>query len=533
MSWWKTWTLPAASASGGESVPFELVAHPDDGSDVITLTPGKTATGFKENRSYRIELPSTDYTLVIDDQEFRSDDGTVRWTSGFFAGTVAAELLDPNGQTVESCTLDVSPHPDKLGSEVFRSMLEELWQFDPALVIDTEPSTRNVGITGTYESDWLTYARLRRYADDYLAALARIALHPLRKLRTRREHVPLTRVRRADRLTGLSIQRQSVLLAAVRGEDVGVSVAALRLDIPVTEETLDSAANRLMVWQASAIAWRVERLIEGLEPKAQSGLESETRTALANRWPRRRAFLNDIGTRLDRLRRRSILREVTHPEMTVAGLNAVSADPAYGRAWRLGWCILRRGIEGEIADERLWISPTWEIYERWCFVRVAQWLTDTRAVEWSPRGEKNASDSRTLKGHDRGRRRFDLHLQPTFLAHDTRGQSGRWSISRERIPDILLRIDNGSRNVVLDAKYRTTRANVLEAMASAHIYRDALRIDGNRIDSALLLVPRSGGALWLEDPAFIREHSVGVVELSPGADRDGLTSVIGEFMAAT
>ena len=510
-------------------MPFELVARPDDGSDVITLTPDKTVTGFKENRCYPIALPSSDYTLGIDDQTFRSDDGTVRWTPGFFAGSVAAELLDPNGRAVESYTLDVSPDPGKLGSEVFRSMLKDLWAFDPALVIGTQPSTRNVGITGAYESDWLTYSRLRRYADDYLAALARIAVHPLRELRTRREHVPLTRVRRTDRLTGLSIQLQPVL-AAVRGEDVGVSVAALRLDVPVTEETLDSAANRLMAWQARAIAWRVERLMEDLEPKPQSGLESGTRTALANRWPRRRAFLTGIKTKLDRLRRRSILREVTRPEMTVAGLNAVSADPTYGRAWRLGWCILRRGVEGDLADERLWISPTWEIYERWCFVRVAQWLTAAHKVKWSARGEKTASDSRILKGHDRDGRRLDLRLQPTFLAWgDRRAQSSLRSISGQRIPDILLQIDNDSRNVVLDAKYRTTRANVLDAMASAHIYRDALRINGKRIDSALLLIPRGGGAPWLEAPAFIREHAVGVVELAPGVDGAGLASVIGSF----
>ena len=508
-------------------MPFELVARPDDGSDVITLTPGKTAFGFKENRRYTIALPSSGHTPVIDDQEFRSDDGTVRWIPGFFAGIVAAELLDPSGRIVESYTLDVSPDPGKLGSEVFRSMLEELWQFDPALVLGTEPSTRNVGVAGAYESDWLTYARLRRYADDYLAALARIAVHPLRELRTRREHVPLTGVRRADRLTGLSIQRQPVLLAAVRGKDAGMSVAALRLDVPISEETLDSAANRLMAWQARAIAWRVERLMEDLEPKTQSDSKSETRTALADRWPRLRAFLTGIKTRLGRLRRRSILREVTRPEMTVAGLNAVSAGPTYGRAWRLGWCILRRGIEGDLADERLWISPTWEIYERWCFVRVAQRLADTRAVEWSARGEKTASDSRILKGHDRDGRRFDLRLQPTFLAWgDRRAQPSLRSISGQRTPDILLRIDNGSRNVVLEAKYRTTRANVLDAMTSAHIYRDALRIAGKRIDSALLLVPRSEDAPWLQGPTFIREHSVGVIEMAPGAASDGLTSVI-------
>ena len=62
-------------------------------------------------------------------------------------------------------------------------------------------------------------------------------------------------------------------------------------------------------------------------------------------------------------------------------------------------------------------------------------------------------------------------------------------------------------------------------------YRDALRIAGNRIDSALLLVPRSEGASWLKDPAFIREHSVGVIDVASGVARDGLTSVIGDLVA--
>lgn len=84
---------------------------------------------------------------------------------------------------------------------------------------------------------------------------------------------------------------------------------------------------------------------------------------------------------------------------------------------------------------------------------------------------------------------------------------------------------------MLDAEYRTTHANVLKVMSSAHIYRDVLRIAGNRIDSALLLIPRSEGASWLKDSAFIREHSVGVIDVAPGVDRDGRTSVIDNLMA--
>jgi hypothetical protein len=71
---------------------------------------------------------------------------------------------------------------------------------------------------------------------------------------------------------------------------------------------------------------------------------------------------------------------------------------------------------------------------------------------------------------------------------------------------------------VLDAKYRTSRVNVLDAMESAHIYQDALRMSDRRPAGSLLLVPRGGGAPWLEDVAFQAEHRVGVHALSPIGD---------------
>jgi hypothetical protein len=50
--------------------------------------------------------------------------------------------------------------------------------------------------------------------------------------------------------------------------------------------------------------------------------------------------------------------------LVAAGLNAISADPVYSRAWDRGWRALRSGVGGSPTEERLWTSPTWEIYER-------------------------------------------------------------------------------------------------------------------------------------------------------------------------
>lgn len=92
-----------------------------------------------------------------------------------------------------------------------------------------------------------------------------------------------------------------------------------------------------------------------------------------------------------------------------------------------------------------------------------------------------------------------------------------WSVSRRREPDLVLVVHRGDevRFVVLDAKYRASRANVLEAMASAHIYQDSLRIGSEKPYASLLLIPSGGGASWLEDEGFLEEHRVGLHVFSP------------------
>jgi hypothetical protein len=85
---------------------------------------------------------------------------------------------------------------------------------------------------------------------------------------------------------------------------------------------------------------------------------------------------------------------------------------------------------------------------------------------------------------------------------------------------------------VFDAKYRASRANVLEAMASAHIYQDSLRIGGDRPAGSLLLVPAAGGAPWLESPEFQGRHRVGISIMAPGREV-GLPAFVTELLTAT
>ena len=494
------------------------------------IEPSAVGFGFREGGKFQIRKPTEGDCLLIDDEAIETEDGEWIWSPGFYAGQVHAELLGPDGRVRANYLLDVSPHPGKLGRDMFQTMLNQIWEFDPSLVLGTEPARRPIGHDARIEAPWLEYARLRTQGDDFVHALSAIARHPLWELRAERAQLPLQHVRRADRQTALAALRNSELLAVLAhgGSNVMPVIALPLFDVPVARETLDGAGNRCIAAIAHAVSRRAIRLRERLKSAVEKESESDTRTALAARWPRRRRFLDRIVRRLHHLQRVSPLADVTRREVSAAGLNAVSADPVYSSAYGLGWRILRHGVEGPPDGERLWISPTWEIYERWCFVQLGNAVRALKPeYDWSVSRNHKSKAIAAFTGAKGGEVCIELLLQPTFPAGNHGPNAGFQSISGMREPDIVLTRTGGDvpKWYVLDAKYRTGRSNVLDAMSSAHIYRDALRWRERRPERAVLLVPRGGGAPWLEQPDFIRRHRVGVCTL--GTD----TAVEGVFLS--
>lgn len=468
--------------------------------------------GFSESKRYVFEKPDLGWLLRIDDEPL-GDAGAREWLwePGFFAGEVTAELLDPAGNARARFLLDVSPSASKLGRGVFGRMIEEIRDEDPELVFGSEPATTLVGDLGASDDPWLAFMRLRRHGPEFLRAAALLIARPRHTLHARRETSLLYRARRVDRTTAAALVRSPAIALFAEGEaDVDLPfLADCRLDVPVVHETLDCAANRAMLALALALVRRTRSLLARLQSAVDSELESETRTLLSPRWPARRDTLEGLGDQLKRLVRKSPFINVSRPDVSAAGLTAIATDPDYARAWSEGWRALRRGTAHGDSTERMWISPSWEIYERWCFVRLGRML----AAEW-PEWKWQRKKDRWVG--NRCDRRAELILQPRFPS-STAPRDGLWSISRERVPDIVLRVESadGARFVVLDAKYRTSRSAVLEAMESAHIYQDSLRLGSRRPEASLLLVPAGGGASWLEDVEFHSTHRVGVHVLSP------------------
>ena len=496
----------------------------------------EVAVGFREGGEYRIRKTAEGDRLLIDDEILQTDGSEWAWSPGFYAGLVGAELLGPGDRTRATYLLDVSPHPDKLGRDMFKAMLDRIWAFDPGLVLGTEPAAMPIGHEAATAEPWLEYARLRAYGDRFVRALSAIAHRPLRELRAERAHLPLPQVRRADRQTALAALGNPQLLKVLgAGEGAATSTGALpRFDVPVARETLDGAANRCIAAIAHEVSRRAVRLRSELQSIVEKESDSTTRTALDARWPRRREILDRLVARLRHYLRIPPLADVKRREISAAGLNAVSADPAYSNAYGSGWRILRRGAEGPARAERMWISPTWEIYERWCFVQLCDAIREAKPeYSWAILQTNKWKATAALKGSGSGRRSIELLLQPRFPAGDQRPNIGFCSVSGLREPDIVLTRTDGDIQKwhVLDAKYRSGRSNILEAMASAHIYRDALRWNGRCAESAVLLVPRGGDVEWLERPDFVEKNHVGVCALGAEADLQNVIELLFEDTA--
>jgi hypothetical protein len=239
-------------------------------------------------------------------------------------------------------------------------------------------------------------------------------------------------------LTPVSVLRSpAVALFFAHPEDAPGIPPDSRIDVPSTEETVDSAANRAMLALIRAVARRARMLLDRLGAKVKSEQISETRTSVVERWPMRQAFLQNALQQLVTSLSTYPFNKVQNADISAAGLTAVSADPLYARAWNRGWKAIRTRMESNVSTERLWISPTWEIYERWCFLQIGKLIAASLP-------EYNWSCTRApwrLTGVCQ-QERAELALQPRFPAKSEPSQ-GRWSVSREREPDLQLTVSAG------------------------------------------------------------------------------------------
>lgn len=512
----------------------------DTDDSVFDVVPSdEPITGFREQGCYLFVLNHTSLcSLVIDDVALeRVPDPDAQkwvWEPGFYAGTVTAELFDQQGTRLANYRLDVTPAPDKLGQAVFKQILDDLLISDPRLLFGAEAAQSAIGTEGDYSNPHLEYGRIKMFGPLLLQAIRNLCNRPLSTLRGTRQLVHSHQVRRFDQHSTRTLARSPHILAALYGADGSTaSPERLLFDVPRSIEELDTPAHRTLLSLMLAVVRRVRKVRSELEYLSGRERNAAARTRIAPRLNYRRKLLDELERTLHRQCRAVPFASVRRSEVSAAGLNAIAGHPLYATAYQYGWQILRPGIDGQSEKEMLSMSPTWEIYERWCFLRLAEILRHLfPTLSWRRRFGKKVGrivDIGTSNGVT-----IEVHLQKTFTAMDKKNDSTCfYSISGERRPDIIVvyKGEGHQRFIVFDPKYRVARSNILEAMEAAHIYRDCLRWRGRPPDLALLLIPALGKASWLEDPSFHSEHRVGVLPFSPETDHEKLHTLLQEVLS--
>ncbi|HGM6965038.1 TPA: nuclease domain-containing protein [Pseudomonas aeruginosa] len=492
----------------------------------ISVTPGEPSSGFDERGLYRFRAVP-EHRLYIDDallpEQLHEGEVVWLWEPGFFAGEVSAELTNLSGSIIAQYRLDVAPSSDKLGKDIFAKMLEDIVTFDAKLLFGTESAQISIGTDGEDSNPHLQYARLRRYGESLVAALRQVTERPLTRLRRERVAVGAHQVRRLEPpAVRAALKSRTIILGS---EGVTLPSSQASFEVAAFFEHQDNPANQVLGAILLKVMSRCRQTIRAFERIAETERHSDTRSELAPRLKRRIAFLDGLYRALRRQQRMEPFCHLSTQRITAAGLNAISAHPIYARAYRFGWHNLRPGVLGATGEESLWISPSWEIYERWCYIKIVEQLRSLHpTLKWEGRYPTRREDCICWSGKG-PEFTLEVWLQVRCPAIDRVPYEGFSSLSKQRFPDIAVTLEAGEqrRFVILDAKYRTSRHGVLDSMASAHIYHDSLRWHGQRPSYALLLVPRAGEVEKLQNEDFWKEQGVGLAAL--GSD-DDVTAIV-------
>lgn len=484
------------------------------------MIPGQVCTGFQERGHYLIRKPNRGMALFVDDAPLPSDADEFfwEWSPGFYAGQVIAELQVPDQHGIHQFLLDVSPDPDKAGQALFAQYIAEVADYAPELLLGTEPATQGLSGQSSLTNIWIAYVRLRAFAPKYIRALRAVVANPIMRLSHYRERLPIHLARHVDVTTVQRLANNATLLITVATLAKGNAVPELLLDdttvdIPFNEPTVDNPANQQLLRQLLDTIRRVEWVTTELQGYRERA--SETETEMLTRIPRRLRYLKAIWRGLTNIARHYPFANVSHRESSAAGLNAVSGLPNYAHAHQFGVKLLKRGVSRLDVEERLYIGPTWQIYEAWCFCTLAKCLERAfPEYQWRRRNSVARVDM-LVEGISDGTR-IRLYFQLTSPSIAPAKSHGYYSISRERRPDLMLEIQEEERVhfVALDAKYMASRQNILEAMSSAHIYRDSIKKEDKPPTWSLLLVPTTHAVAELAAWGYRKKYGVGCVELS-------------------
>ncbi|QYA11889.1 DUF2357 domain-containing protein [Rhizobium sp. AB2/73] len=443
-----------------------------------------------ETGSYLFELHSSGAAatadLLVDDVPLEAlrtqtpDTARWRWSPGFNAGTIEAELRMP-AQAPRRFEIVTDPDQRKLTRDDFDAMVREI--LDDTFALFSLSSFRKAVARGTGGRP-PAIARLeflRSRVDELEAVVAAIVRSPRRILVAEEAIVPY---HRASRATGPEVLRSfrsgrvlregakpSRLPAPLKGflpERIRVRQRLSSLDLPEHRQM----AACLRSW----VAW-LGIAAELLERKRPEG-DAELRRGAAA-WAQR---CRRLSRRVGNLCAAAPFAEAGEGPARLVLSALFRNDPSYRRFYRV-WQDMNLGIAAVFGDFlNLPLARTFELYELWCFLRLVR----AGAEEFGPAGldvrdlfisdaaggVTVAAGAVTVPVGSGWKLCFQKQYREFWIEPGQRG-----SYSRTMTPDVVASHEtadpSSSRLIVLDAKYRIDEG-LNDALSSIHTYRDAL-----------------------------------------------------------
>lgn len=450
--------------------------------------------------------------------------------TSFWVGHADLRLQTPGGE--QHFHLDVQPSTKKLSEAAWEVLLLELDSWLPGSTVGQEGGLHgSVGLVGSEAA--AAAAVLGELVSLFESALAELMKAPRERSIEHLTEAPMHMVRQAtrDTLKWLARHPDAYQCAQGRAEELRNGRAVL---VPqrAWRGDFDHAANRHVAWLTRQVERRLREIAQRVERGAKQvkSLDEDMQRWCASRAAR---LLSGADT-LAELLRRSALGELPPEPASESALLTLLDDPVYARVRRLGQIFLsprfRLPIEG--AQPSAPVRPSYELYELWTFFALKRFLsTHLSTAQWVESGlgtlrlfGEDPSSDVGFTAHLPGQGVLQLLFNPTFPGFLARKDSPRWSISKERRPDLVMAwkpAQGQPRWLCLDAKYRTEARFIAEAFESVHIYNDSLRWQGfgekGRASGAVLLVPAQAKKAkpWFEK-GFRDEHGVGAFQLTPG-----------------
>lgn len=495
---------------------MELFVHSSSGS--FSIKSGEVNTGFNEMGTYLISKPDHAVSLFIDDEEIHvnSETNSWEWSPAFYAGSVIAELYFKDHASPAEFILDVSPDSRKLGREEFHQKLMDIIDFSPELILGTEPATKKLGGQTSKDILWVAYARMKAYIEDYIRSLKSVCDKPIHRIKNKRENLPLHLVKRIDTTTVRNLSTKPSLIGALMhsiDSNVAFKLEDNLLDTPSNEITYDNPANRTLFKQIIDVSRKINWLITEFE--SQNWQVGETEADLAKRVQRRLVFLRTQQKELKKLIRQHPFDKITEGRISAEGLNAISAHPVYSYCHRRGINILRKGLSRADEKESHYISPTWQVYESWCYVELCKYFeTSFPEFQWKKNNTPTGSD--LVFSGNLDNKSLSIYCQLRAPGLSPSQTHGYYTTSKERIPDIVIELITPEEKlfIVFDAKYRVARPYLLDAMSSAHIYNDSLKKEDFECLGAFLLSPNADSVSELHNNDYLNKWNIGAFTFS-------------------